>query len=168
MNSENVGNVLGALAEWVTGQVESAVSSAGLNLAEVSALSFLSKYPGRSIEGLRAPLGLSHSGCVRLVDRLAQEGYVERRMGEDARTVALCLTRRGRGFAEAATERRAEALARALHVLDPGEQELLGRLVSKLLEQSVPRASMTVKVCRLCDYAACVECPFEELDASGR
>jgi MarR family transcriptional regulator, negative regulator of the multidrug operon emrRAB len=167
VNSENIGNVLGALAEWVTEQVGAAVCSAGLNLAEVSALSFLEKYPGGSIERLRAPLGLSHSGCVRLVDRLAREGYVERRMGEDARTVALYLTRRGRGWVEAALERRAEALGRALHVLDPGEREMLGKLVSKLLEQSVSRPSTADKVCRLCDYEACVECPFDGLDTSG-
>jgi MarR family transcriptional regulator, negative regulator of the multidrug operon emrRAB len=167
VNPENIGNVLGALAEWVSEQVGTAVSSAGLNVAEVSALSFLAKYPGCSIERLRAPLGLSHSGCVRLVDRLAQEGYVERRMGEDARAVALCLTRRGRGLVETALERRAEALARALHVLAPGEQELLGNLVSKLLEQSVPRPAMAAKVCRLCDYEACVECPFKAFDAPG-
>jgi MarR family transcriptional regulator, negative regulator of the multidrug operon emrRAB len=168
MDPGNIGNVLGAMAEWVTEQVDSAVCSADLNLPEVSALLLLSKYSDSSIEHLRAPLGLSHSGCVRLVDRLAQGGYVERRVGEDARTVALHLTRRGRGFSEAATERRAEALARALHVLEPGEQELLGRLVSKLLEQSIPRASMATKVCRLCDYEACVECPFKGLEERDR
>jgi hypothetical protein len=64
--------------------------------------------------------------------------------------------------------RRAGVLARALHVLDPGEQELLGKLVSRLLARSVPRASAAEKVCRLCDYSACVECPFQGLDASGR
>jgi MarR family transcriptional regulator, negative regulator of the multidrug operon emrRAB len=168
MTPENVGNVLGALAEWVSHQVEGAVAAEELNLAEVSALSHLSKYPDRSIESVRAPLGLSHSGCVRLIDRLAQRGYVERREGEDARTVALHLTRRGRGLVEAVAERRAEALARALHVLEPGERELLGRLLSKLLEQSVPRASMAMKVCLLCDYAACVECPFGGLTAPER
>jgi MarR family transcriptional regulator, negative regulator of the multidrug operon emrRAB len=168
MNPENIGNVLGALAQWVTAQVESAVASEELNLAEVSALSHLSKYPDRSIESVRAPLGLSHSGCVRLIDRLTQRGYVERREGEDARKVALHLTRRGRGFVEAAAERRAEALARALHVLDPGERELLGQLMSKLLEQSVPRASMAMKVCLLCDYGACVECPFQGFTAPER
>lgn len=168
MSPENIGNVLGALAEWVTDQVEDAVASEELNRAEASALSHLSKYPDRSIESVRGPLGLSHSGCVRLIDRLAQGGYVERREGEDARKVALHLTRRGREFVEAAAERRAEALARALHVLDPKERESLGGLLSKLLARSIPRASTALKVCLLCDYSACVECPLGELTAPER
>ncbi|MBM7118782.1 MarR family transcriptional regulator [Archangium primigenium] len=163
MDGDNIGNVLGALAEWVTAQVRSAVALEGLNPAEVSALLLLSKYPDRSIELLRAPLDLSHSGCVRLVDRLVQGGYVERREGEDARKVALHLTLQGREFARTAREQRAEALARLLHGLDAEERERLGRLASKLLEQSVPQASTAMKVCRLCDYDACVECPFDGL-----
>lgn len=163
MKPDNIGNVLGALAEWVTGQVRSAVALEGLTPAEVSALLLLSKYPDRSIELLRAPLDLSHSGCVRLVDRLVQGGYMERREGGDARKVALHLTHQGHAFVRTAVEQRAEALARLLHVLAPGEPEVLGRLASKLLEQSVSRASTAIKVCRLCDYDACVECPFDGL-----
>lgn len=133
----------------------------------MTALSLLATYPDCSIEELRAPLGLSHSGGVRLVDRLAAAGHVERRGGDDARSVALRLTRRGREAAAAAMAQRAEVLARAIHVLGREEQRLLGQLASKILERAVPLPQMAGKTCRLCDHDACVVCPFADLGGSG-
>src|SRR5688572_20555675 len=51
---------------------------------------------GQSIDALRRIVGLTHSGAVRLVDRLAGAGLVERRVGADQRSVALHLTPEGR------------------------------------------------------------------------
>jgi DNA-binding MarR family transcriptional regulator len=160
MSPENLGNVLGALATLFSDQMSAAVSSTGLQLAEATALSLLTTYPECSIEELRAPLGLSHSGGVRLVDRLAAAGHVERRVGGDARSVALRLTRRGREAAAAAMAQRAEVLARAVHMLSREEQRVLGQLASKILEQAAPLPQMAEKTCRLCDHDACVVCPF--------
>jgi hypothetical protein len=56
----------------------SALVAAGLDPTAPAALIHLSKHPGESIDGLRTPLGLTHSGGVRLVDRRAREGYVAR------------------------------------------------------------------------------------------
>jgi MarR family transcriptional regulator, negative regulator of the multidrug operon emrRAB len=64
---------------------------------------------GGSIDALRRILGITHSGTVRLVDRLAGAGLVERRVGADARAVALHLTPQGRRLARrvlAAAKRR--------------------------------------------------------------
>src|SRR3954469_13178902 len=47
---------------------------------------------GGSIDSLRRILGITHSGAVRLVDRLAAAGLVERRIGADARAVSIHLT----------------------------------------------------------------------------
>ena len=50
---------------------------------------------GGTIDALRRVLGLTHSGAVRLVDRLAAAGLVERRVGPDARSVSSRSRRRG-------------------------------------------------------------------------
>ena len=44
---------------------------------------------GGTIDALAGRIGLSHSGAVRLVDRLAGDGLVERRRGADQRSAAL-------------------------------------------------------------------------------
>src|ERR687895_67620 len=73
-------NLLGALALDAAGALEAAtkpvVGQAG---AAAAALVTIAAHPGRSIERLRAPLGLSQPGAVRLVERLANLGWVERR-----------------------------------------------------------------------------------------
>lgn len=61
-----------------------------------SALALLSHKPGLSIGMLAVGVGLSHPGTVRLVDRLAAEGLIERREHlTDGRARALYLTAAG-------------------------------------------------------------------------
>lgn len=161
MRPENVANLLGALVVLLSDEVSDAVAR-DHSFAESAALLLLVKYPGASVEGLRGPLELSHSGCVRLVDRLESLGYVERRSGKDGRAVALTLTRKGRQSAAVATARRQEVLVGALASLTAGEQQMLGTLVTKLLDRAVvvPRAAM--RTCRMCDYDACERCPMHK------
>src|ERR687893_3171813 len=72
-------NLLGALALEGAGALEAAtrpvVGQAG---AAAAALVTIAAHPGRTIEELRAPLGLSQPGAVRLVERLADAGWGER------------------------------------------------------------------------------------------
>jgi DNA-binding MarR family transcriptional regulator len=75
-----------------------------------AALVHLAQYAGEAIEPLRPPLALSHSGRVRLVDRLVDAGQLERREAGDARGVALHLTRKGRAAAADGLRRREEVL----------------------------------------------------------
>src|SRR5918992_2376686 len=68
-------NLLGALALEGAGALEAAtrpvVGQAG---AAAAALVTIAAHPGRTIEELRAPLGLSQPGAVRLVERLPGAG----------------------------------------------------------------------------------------------
>src|ERR687895_2172049 len=72
-------NLLGALALEASGALERAtrpvVGQAG---AAAAALVTVAAHPGRTIEALRAPLGLSQPGAVRLVERLPGAGGGER------------------------------------------------------------------------------------------
>src|SRR5688572_21692095 len=64
-----VANLLGALAlEAADVQEAAARPVVGQGGAAAAALVTIAAHPGRSIEQLRAPLGLSQPGAVRLVD----------------------------------------------------------------------------------------------------
>ncbi len=95
-------NVLGSLALAITSRVnDEAERSAALGASAPSALVALDGYlTGQPIDALRRVLGITHSGTVRLVDRLVAAGLVERRAGTtDGRAVPLGLTPAGRRVA---------------------------------------------------------------------
>jgi MarR family transcriptional regulator, negative regulator of the multidrug operon emrRAB len=91
-------NALGALALEVARRLQEAGEAASPHGASVrAALTALHGLTGgQSIDALRRVIGLTHSGAVRLVDRLAAAGLAERRVGADGRAVALQLTPEGR------------------------------------------------------------------------
>ena len=161
-------NLLGTLALAVTGRVEAAVEAAAPHGPSApAALCALEGYlGGEPIDALARVLGLTHSGAVRLVDRLAGAGLVERRRGADGRSVAVTLTAAG---GRAATEIRAvreSALAGALAALDGGERRALTELNEKLLAGLTSDRASARRMCRLCDSEACGHergiCPVTE------
>ncbi len=164
MDDANLANVLGAFATRLADLVRASVTDTGHDASSAAALVHLSKYPGEAIEGLRPPLELSHSGCVRLVDRLAEAGLLERRDAGDARAVALHLTRKGREAAAEVLRRREEVLARALGSLARHERDALGRILQRLLPREVPTVAAALRACRFCDYGACRTCPLGTAD----
>jgi DNA-binding MarR family transcriptional regulator len=159
-------NLLAVVALEVDELVRSKVeSAAGIGAAGPAALVALAEFAnGASIEHLRDVIGLTHSGCVRLVDRLATAGLVERRPGADVRAVSVVLTRAGRTAARRTQIARAQALEPLLGELDAEERRILldlcGRLMSAATRQRLAaRAQGTPPeggwLCRLCDFAAC-------------
>ncbi|MGH7703662.1 MAG: MarR family winged helix-turn-helix transcriptional regulator, partial [Gemmatimonadales bacterium] len=117
--------------------------------------------PGLTIETLRKVLGLSHSGTVRLLDRLERDGSVARRAGRDGRSVALQLTAQGRQQARRILERRRAVMSQALGLLAPAEQQQLLKLVEKLLAGLTRDLEHSDHICRLCDESVCPDasCP---------
>jgi DNA-binding MarR family transcriptional regulator len=161
MDASNIANILGALAFRLTDEVDGGLSELQLDPKALAALVHLSKYPDESIEKLRVPVGLSHSGCVRLVDRLVELGLARRAAADDdARAIEIGLTRKGRTVAARARDRRQEILLRAVHSLSPSEQEQLGVLISKLFASEITTPASALKACRLCDYGSCKLCPL--------
>jgi DNA-binding MarR family transcriptional regulator len=150
-------NVLGALtlalSDRVTAAVESSSAQAESGAAALSALQHFLRDP--SIELLRQVLGLTHSGTVRLVDRLERSGLVRRAAGPDGRTTVVRLTPAGRRTAARVTSSRAELLASALDVLSPDDQERLADLGGQVLVGLKRGAGATRWTCRLCDTGAC-------------
>jgi DNA-binding MarR family transcriptional regulator len=159
-------NLMGALSLTLTDRIAAAADvAAELSDAAPAALVALHEtQPGRSIEQLRQLVGLTHSGAVRLVDRLEAADYVRRRPGRDARTHAVVLPRRGTAAANRIRAARRGAVSTALEDLDDTQrrqlEDLAGAVLSKLTVQPLAlRASGQIPaggaMCRLCDFVAC-------------
>jgi DNA-binding MarR family transcriptional regulator len=165
MPDRRTANLLGALVTLLHDELADATARAAAHGAAIpAALVTVRGEPGLSIDALRRILGLSHSGAVRLLDRLEADGVVARKPGPDGRTVALQLTAAGRRQADEVQAARQQAMQRALGRLTPGEQGQLLRLVEKLLAGLTRDESHSDHVCRLCDLAACPEarCPVAQ------
>ena len=151
-------NLLGALALTLADELQAAAAAvAGHGASGPAALVLLGDLAGGgTIEELRKALGLTHSGTVRLVDRLVAGGLVERRVGGDARSVSLHLSPSGRRTARRVLAARETVLERALIALEPRQRVEFERMLEAMLaELGAPRES----VCRLCDSGVCGRCP---------
>lgn len=76
---------------------------------------------------------LSHSGAVRLVDRLVAAHLVERRDGRDGRSLAIVLTASGRSLSRKLTEARARAIESVLENLTAPDRRALLPLADALI-----------------------------------
>jgi DNA-binding MarR family transcriptional regulator len=162
VRTDTIANVLGAFGQALTDCVDGALAEEpGQPHTGAAALVHLAKYCDTSIDGLRKPLGLSHPGCVRLVDRLEDRRLVTRGEGTDRRARALRLTTAGETVARTILRSRQAALRRALRTLTPRERATLGRLAGKVLASLARTEDDALAVCRLCDYASCPDavCP---------
>jgi len=146
---------------------EAVIDAANGAVNDAIALSALGQFLDRSsIEGLGRVLGLTHSGAVRLVDRLTAAGLVTRDAGADGRTVAVTMTSDGRAVAEVVTQARQRVLSEALTALPREDQRTLDRLLGRLLVGLMRGPGATRWICRLCNLDACGRptggCPVAE------
>jgi len=107
------------------------------------------------VDRLRQVLGLTSSGTVRLVDRMAETGHVQRGPGDDGRSTSVSLTPDGQAVAERVAAARAGVLGDALDGLSPAERETLCGLMSKLLAGLIRGPGAVRWMCRLCDTGIC-------------
>jgi len=160
-----VSNMLGALAMVLADDMREAVDEALRTTGETAAaLIMLGAHPGVQIGELARALRLTHSGAVRLVDRLQKEELVRRDVGQDSRTVALRLTREGAKRRLIALRQRDRVLERALAHLSDSEADALGRSIDKMLRGLLTKKEHGYRYCRMCDEDTCVpeHCPVEE------
>ena len=140
-------------------------AAARLPAAAPAALTSLFFHPGISVGRRANAVRLTHSGAVRLLDRLEHEGLVERTAARDGRVVAARLTARGREAAARVLSDRARAVSRLLEPLDENERRTLSALLEKLLAALPSDRKELETICRLCDYLTCEgtrrECPVD-------
>jgi DNA-binding MarR family transcriptional regulator len=159
-------NLLGALSTGLTDGVHEATSTAAQvdDLAATALIALLDFSARGSIRTLSQVIGLTHSGTVRLVDRLVSAGYVARMPGRDARSRSPILTTSGATVARRVRSARERAIARHLVTLSNNERSSLTRLCESLISAVTKQrlehrnAGLTPAggaLCRMCDFAAC-------------
>jgi DNA-binding MarR family transcriptional regulator len=157
---DRLAQLLGVTALAATDRLRAAVGPGGSGPA---ALVHLQAYPGESVEGLRRVLGISQPATVRVIDRLAADGLVERRQGRDRRTLALHLTAAGEEEAGGVLERRAGSLEDIVAALDERERAALEPLLERVVAALADDRPGALRVCRLCDRGTCQQnqgCPL--------
>jgi len=163
-------NLLAALGLAVSDRVAAAADPRAAGSAGEALVTLYGAGGGLSIDALARVVGLTHSGAVRLVDRLQDAGLVERRPGADARSTSLRLTVTGRRTARRALARRDTAVQELLAELTAADRESVARLAELMLAAAARAPGAADRVCRLCDREACGrrrgECPVAA--AAGR
>lgn len=158
-------NLLGAFATTVSTQIEQAVANlGGRSLTHESALVTIRNHPNDTIHVLSKALGLTHSGGVRLINTLEEEGLVERhRSEEDARAVVLRVTTKGRRRADNILQAREQVIEPILTNLTDKQQQSLIPILEASLRELTGSQEGARRICRLCDERTCRPqgCPVE-------
>jgi len=156
-------NLLGALSLALTDRVTAALETTlGIGANAGPALLSIGTRPEESIDQLSHVLGLTHSATVRIVDRLAQRGWVRRDRGaNDGRTASLTLTSTGRAAFRRLLRARNTALNHVTGVLGDRENETLRKLLAKMLASLPGDRAEARHICRTCEHGVCVgaRCP---------
>jgi MarR family transcriptional regulator, negative regulator of the multidrug operon emrRAB len=160
-------NLLGALALAVSDGIRDVTQQRadGLGRSEPEALVTLAHYPGQSVGALARTLQLTHSGAVRLADRLVAAGLARRLSEGPGRTLALHLTESGQQAASRVLTRRQAAVERLVSELEPDEVAALERLAGRLLAALTTGRASARRLCRLCDEPLCEReagCPVDQ------
>jgi DNA-binding MarR family transcriptional regulator len=163
--NERVTNLLGALALEAAGALAAVHEPVGQGGAAAAALVTIDAYPGRTIEQLRAPLGLSQPGAVRLVERLTAAGWVDRAGSRGRRGFELRLTDAGQAVVDEVLMRRRAALEELLAPLAGPERAQLETLLEKLLADRTRNRADLERLCRLCERSVCERCPVAATQA---
>jgi DNA-binding MarR family transcriptional regulator len=150
-------NLLGALCLAIDDRMQDGITEAAGQAASAGiALSALHHFlDAPTIDLVRQVIGLTHSGTVRLVDRLEGAGYVRRGPAPDGRATTVSLTAAGRRAAGRVTAKRQAVLHDALAVLSPAERRHFGELAGRVLAGMIRPTGATRWMCRLCDTGAC-------------
>jgi DNA-binding MarR family transcriptional regulator len=154
---DRAANLLGALSLVIADRMADAMGEAGGRPeSAAAALSALLHFLDRpSVDRLRQVLGLTSSGTVRLIDKMAESGYVERGPGADQRSTSVALTGAGRVAAEQVGAARTAVLQGALAGLSDGERAALRTLLGKVLVGMMREPGAARWMCRLCNTGIC-------------
>jgi DNA-binding MarR family transcriptional regulator len=155
--SRHTANILGALAVLIQDRVESAWQSAlDLSPMAAAALVQIDGEPGCPIELVAGRIGLTHSATVRVIDKLAERGFVEKdRARKDARAQSLKLSRAGKRVAQQLHAARNRVTDELLAGLAPEQRKALEDAIRAILHRSVEPGREADVTCRVCDDRRC-------------
>lgn len=156
-------NVVGAWLLDAADRIRTAVATAGVAERELAALVLLRSHPGSGIDWLYPRLGLTQSGTVRLVDRMAALGLVVRSGVGGRGGVRVVLTDLGDDVLDRGLAARSRVLAQLTSAFTKAERAQLVALADKALTaQSRERLDADI-ACRFCDWSGCGDaCPVDD------
>ncbi len=116
---------------------------------------------GRTVEFLRKTLSLSHSWTVRVVEKLAKAGLVNKKAAADKRAVALFLTEQGKRKAQGIVRARRRCLDEVLGALQLKDQRMLMPMLESMLALMTGDEDSAEAICKLCEVDVCPQnrCP---------
>lgn len=145
-------NLVLAFANWMLSPAE----AEGKELEPDSTVILaIHAHDGASIGQIAALLQITHSGAVRLVDRLQAAGTVLRTEAIDRRSVALALTEEGRVRAERTLAARRLDVEQRLACLSPADIKNLSILLRRVLDGAARDRLHAWQLCRACDHSLC-------------
>lgn len=161
-----ISNLIGAFATSVSTAVESKVLTlGGRSLSHETALVAINNHPNETIDVLSKVLALSHSGAVRLINTLEQEGLVARyKSTQDARSVVLRTTQQGAERVKIILNSRESVILKVLeHFTDEQKKQFSGLLESAMANLTDKQIEAR-RICRMCDEGVCrkMGCPVEK------
>jgi DNA-binding MarR family transcriptional regulator len=111
---------------------------------------------GATVDAVARVVGLTHSGAVRLADRLEADGLLKRSAGADGRSLALGLTPAGAAEAARLRAARQDTLVALLAHVPAGEARAAFLAGLEAILAAVTREGAAPgRTCRLCDAHAC-------------
>lgn len=161
-NSSYSANLLGALGVALRDEQIRVMSEAsGCDANTLSVLLAVFTRTGSSVGDVAITAGLTHSGAVRVIDRLTTLGLVMRSVGEDRRFVALQCTDEGKAVARGVFAARRERLQEMVDALSSDDRTSLERIIATLLGGLPVTQADAWRICRLCEHACCCgsDCP---------
>ncbi|WP_407496462.1 MarR family winged helix-turn-helix transcriptional regulator [Pseudooceanicola sp. MF1-13] len=134
-----------------------------LSASAVATVLTLGQHDGQSISDLASVTGLSHSATVRLVDRLASDGLVQRSTQKQGRHVPIFLTYEGRAAYQNLRSHQSGFLDDLLADLSQEDKDNLERILERLLSKLTTSRAARDHICRNCDEGICEQasCPVE-------
>lgn len=166
MDDGRLANLAAVAALGLTDRVSEAITAeSGLDpMSATALLTLLDFTPAGSVHRLAQGLGLSHSGAVRLVDRLVDAELVGRGPGPDQRSVTITLTKNGKSLARRLRRTREREVDGALLGLSDRQRRELTKAYElvianltrdRLAQRSAGRSPAGGGLCRMCDFTAC-------------
>ena len=157
----HMSNVVTAWALSLHDELAAVAEGLGIGVRDIAAITLVASHPEVPVDWLRARIGLSQPGTVRLVDRLSAAGLV-RRSAREGRSVHLAVTPAGQDLLRRWTQQRGQAVQRLTAGLDAGQEAQLTELLALTLSApDRPRAEAD-QACRTCDWPACGDdCPVD-------
>ncbi|MGJ8648272.1 MAG: MarR family winged helix-turn-helix transcriptional regulator [Marinomonas colpomeniae] len=150
----------------VSNEIEKEISElGGRNLSHEIALVVIYNHPNETIDVLSKVLDLTHSGAVRLINTLENDGFVQRHKStQDARSVVLRVTGTGSIRVQSILDSREKVTLKLLENFDESQKQDFLNLLDIAMSNLNSKKIKALQICKLCNEGVCRKqgCPVEE------